>query len=157
MKGRPGFEHDSELVRLKPVVGGTRENGKKQMAQQVKSYFLVSLIHIHMLARIKCHFFLWSWFSPTITWALVIELGSPGLHSKCLYPKPFLFELPKPQSSHRALVMFWLVSWHHFCSSSHILILNCSDGQVSEIVVSFVLLVKITGWKLHFPNVCFYI
>lgn len=72
-------------------------------------------------------------------------------------PKPFLSKLSKPQSSLRALVMFWLVSWHHFCSSSHIVISNGSDGQRSEIAFNFALLVKNNWPKLHFPEVYFYI
>lgn len=72
-------------------------------------------------------------------------------------PKPFLSKLSKPQSSLRALVMLWLVSWHHFCSSSHIVISNGSDGQRSEIAFNFTLLVKNNWPKLHFPEVYFYI
>lgn len=110
-----------------------------------------------MLALVKCHFFLWSWFSPTFPWTPRTGLGSPGLHGKHLLPKPFLSELSKPQSSRRALVMFWLASWHHICSSSHIVISNGSDGQRSEIVFNFILLVKNNWPKLHFPEVYFYI
>lgn len=95
--------------------------------------------------------------SPTFPWDLGIDFGSPGWHGKHLYPSHCFLNYQNHRAAMGALGMFWLVSWHHFGSSSHMVMLNCSDGQRSEIVFSFVLLVQITGHKLHFPNVDFYI
>lgn len=95
--------------------------------------------------------------SPTFSWTLRIGLGSPGLHGKHFYPSHFFPNCLNHRAATELFVMFWLVSWHHFCSSSHIVISNGSDGQRSEIVFNFVLLVKNNWPKLHFPEVYFYI
>lgn len=91
----------------------------------------------------------------TFTRALGIELCSPGFHSEHFFtPEPFLFELSEPQNSRRAFVMFWLVSWDHFCFFSHSVTVNCSGGQGARVgrrVFSFVLLVKKNWQKVAFP------
>lgn len=86
----------------------------------------------------RCHF-----FCGVASFLLLPLQGLWGLNSghqafmvSTFTPEPFLSELSDPQSSHSAFVMFWLVSWDHFCFSSHT-VSDCELLSWAEINESF--------------------